>query len=87
MYGAREYTLLKWKNFGSTMNMSVLDIFTKAIVMWPENLLIKLILDPTSTVTKTSAILNNGLLAQVSKFIQDYIFYIVKQINVFYGLM
>ena len=84
MDGTREYTLLKWKNVVSVKNMSVLYIFSKAIIMWSEHLLVKLILDPTTTVNKTLSISDNQLLAQLSNFTQDYIFYIVKQRNVFY---
>ena len=72
------------KNVVSAKNMSVLYIFSKAIIMWSEHLLVKLILDPTTTVNKTLSISDNQLLAQLSNFTQDYIFYIVKQRNVFY---
>ena len=78
--GARFYSLLLWK---TNLSHPIYNLFSSAMLCWPNSKLISLLLDPMSQFQPKYSHFNldNDLL----RFAQDYIFSLHRQHQLFYG--
>ena len=80
--GARYYALLLWKNQISNV---VYNLFYSAFLSWNISRLTPLILDPMSQFSLSDIAPHQNLQIDMYKFVQDFVFSIHRQRQIFYG--
>ena len=80
--GARVYALLLWK---AQLSNTIYNLFSSAMLHWPNFKLICLLLDPMSQFQPKEIGPYLNLDADMLRFVQDYIFSLHCQRQIFYG--
>ena len=80
--GARFYALLLWKK---QMSNTIYNLFSSAMLHWPNCKLIHLLLDPMSQFQHKDISPHPNLEYDMLSFVQDFIFSLHRQRQVFYG--
>ena len=80
--GARHYALLLWK---SQLSNIVYNLFSSAMLYWPNDKLTHLLLDPMSQFQYPDVSSHQNLELNLNNFAQDFTFSLHPQRQIFYG--